>query len=160
MNSLRQLEQTLSARRKRREHLTSHASAQRLDLTEVRNTNLEVGLYSGSPPPSDISKHLKDIEYTKKWHTIYQTMKGSKPTVPANMILALKNFGENRVEELEEKLEAIDKFENHEDESTRDTYRPKIDLFRWKIKYYQQTLLDGQEMLNKHGYEALSKDDL
>ena len=89
MNSLRQLEQALSERRKNRKHLTSHVSGERLDLNEVRSTNLQIGLSSSSPLPSDIGEHLKDIEYTKKWHTIYQVAKDSKLIPGRNMLLTL-----------------------------------------------------------------------
>ncbi|KAF3226556.1 hypothetical protein TWF106_000297 [Orbilia oligospora] len=139
---------------KRREHIKSHTSNERLDLDEVRGTNLEAGLFS-NPLPRDISQHLKDIEYTKSWHTIYKTAEETGFIPPRTMLLALKKFGDNRVEELEEKLDAIIRFENHEDKSIKDEYHPKIDLIRWKIKYYQHTLQDGQDMLDTHDDETM-----
>ncbi|KAK6502657.1 hypothetical protein TWF506_003235 [Arthrobotrys conoides] len=148
MNSLQQLEQTLSARRERRKHIRSHTSNERLDLDEVHNTNLEVGLFSGGRLPDGISNHRKDIEYIKTWHVIYKTALETK-TIPGRpVLLVLKRMGKSRIEQLEDKLYAIQRFENDDDESIREEYQPQIDLIRWKIKYYQQTLEDGEIMLN------------
>ncbi|KAK6496071.1 hypothetical protein TWF481_002095 [Arthrobotrys musiformis] len=157
MNSLRQLEQALATRRTKRQGSPNPKALERerLDINEVHNTNLEVGLFSGEATRPDASEHYKDITYTKSWYLIYQALKDQKLIPERVMLLNLKKAGENRVEELEEKLDAILKFEYDEDKPTRDIYQPKIDLIRWKIKYYQRTLLDARYLLDMHDSQTM-----
>ncbi|KAK6522391.1 hypothetical protein TWF281_002953 [Arthrobotrys megalospora] len=158
MNSLDQLEHILAVRRRRGEQLTGNKNIDKLEASEVQDTNLEVGLFNGGQTRRDISQHLKDIEYTKKWYIIYQAFKDQKLVPGRVILLALISYGEDRMYQLEDKLEIIGEFEYDKSSATRTEYHPKIDLLRWKIYYYAQTVSDGEAMLKVHDEETMQLD--
>ncbi|KAK6342206.1 hypothetical protein TWF730_001684 [Orbilia blumenaviensis] len=158
MNSLEQLERSLAFRRKRRQMNSAVNPLEPVNINEIRNTNLEFGLFSGSARRPDISEHYKDIEYTKRWYSIYQAVRERKLIPGRNMLKYLKNFGENRVDELEEQLQMALLYEYDPNEEVRAIYGPKIDLINWKLRYYGQTIKDAQEMLEMHDDQTMYLD--
>ncbi|KAK6330627.1 hypothetical protein TWF718_002824 [Orbilia javanica] len=155
MNSLTHLQQVLADRRRRGEHRTIYKNLDPLDRREARNTNLDGGALSGGSGRLYIPDHYRDIQYTAKWYTIYQAVKDMQLVPGRSILLGLKKTAEDRVEELEETLDSIGQFEDCKDEAMRDKYNSRIDIIRWKIKYFKRTILDAQEMLDMHDVESM-----
>ncbi|KAF3923578.1 hypothetical protein ABW21_db0200587 [Orbilia brochopaga] len=141
METIQQLEQALIDRRDMGKHLRDHKSNERLDVNEVRKTNLkETYKY-------DLVEHSKDIQYTRLWFNIYEVFR-RQGVIPSRVILGvLVTKAQDRMDVLGDFLDAVYNEEHHPVLKIPVREQRAIDMKRWKYKYYQQTLQDAETLL-------------
>ncbi|KAF3939100.1 hypothetical protein ABW19_dt0202114 [Dactylella cylindrospora] len=147
MDTLPQLARVLEARRRQGNHLKNN-KPDRLDKKEVRETGFRYEYFGDQLYTR--TEHGKDISYAKHLYSIYTNFYRCSMVPPSISLRQLKTTAEDRIEELDYNLLIIAHFENHGPE-----YHPEIDMLRWKISYYQQTLEDIQRFIEMHDEATL-----
>ncbi|EWC47739.1 hypothetical protein DRE_02939 [Drechslerella stenobrocha 248] len=154
MDSIEKIEEILALRRRAGSYLKDHKSREKLSKKEVWTTN--IGEVQGKRPYQyDLIEHAKDIEYTRHWFNIYTAFQRDK-VIPERVILRyLISKAEDRLDQLEDALEPILRYEHCSDRDLAEMHWPIIDMRRWKFKYYERTLEDAKAFLDLHDEHPL-----